>query len=696
MPQLIAAPLASLFASAGLTGAIAGVSTASIAAYAVITALSLGVSYALATMQKKPKQSPQQQTIKQAVPARLLVYGRDKVGGALAFYETYGRALYAVQAHCQGPIDAIESYWLNDVNAGASLASGAPAPWGAQLVAQSVTGTMTQAAFAPLVSASGGAWSSAHRLKGVAATLMICVSAGKNNAKVWPNGVPALRVVLRGQADIYDPRSGATGWTENAALVIRDYLTRRVDVTSGGVTRSVPVGFGIAPQMIDDAAFAAFATLCDQPVALAAGGSEPRYRVSATIDLATAEPRSTLASLLRACDAELYPTADGRIGIRGGAWVAPTVEIGESDVLLYDYANGAGRAAAFNRLKITFKETVDYQPAECDPWEDAEDQAARGVLQQDFDAQIVPSFTQARRVARIFSARANPRRRMTLTLTYGAALRLWGERVFRLTLPELAIDGESFAVGKITLDVETMTGAVECVTLDASSYDWSPALEGAAPLVAASTSTAAAIPAADGMVVDVDRTTVSTGLQIARLLASLPVVAAADGARFEYRLQGATDWIAMQTRGAFAGVTEALQDGATYEVRGAYARTVGYAADPELGAWSSVATVAVVANATPPASSGSGLTASDAGSLSIAVSWNTPTSADYAYTRIYLGPTDAFVDAAPVAVSYAPPASSPSLSVTASAAGQWRVFVRTFNNSGVAAATPLGPVSVTV
>jgi hypothetical protein len=696
MPQLIVAPLTTLFGGLGLTGTIAGFSTASIAAYAVVTALSLAASYALATMQKKPKQSPQQQTVKQAIPPRLLVYGRDKVGGALAFYEVYGRALYQVTAHCQGPIDAIESYWLNDVNAGASLASGAPAPWGAQLVAQSVLGTMSQPAFAPLVSASGGQWTSAHQLKGVAATLMICVSAGKNNAKVWPNGVPALRVVMRGQADIYDPRDGGTRWTENAALIIRDYLTRRVGVTIAGEARTVPVGFGIAPAMIDEASFAAFANLCDEPVALAAGGTEPRYRISATIDLATAEPRTTLAALLRACDAEIYPTATGLIAIRGGAWATPTVAIGDDDVLQYDYANGSGRAAAFNRLKITYKDRTDYQPAECDPWEDLADQAERGVLQQDFDAQIVPSFTQARRVARIFSAKSNPRHRLTLTLAYGSALRLWGERNFALTLPELGLDAEPMAVGKISLDLDTMTGVVECASDDPAAYDWSTTLEGAPPSTIASSSSAAAIPAADGLVVDVDRTAVMAGVQIARLVASLPTLTTADGARFEYRKSGATDWIVMTGRGAFAGVSEALEDGATYEARGAYVRNVGYSAEPDVGEWSSTASVTVVANATPPASSGSSLGASPATGLDIAVSWQTPAVADFAYTRIYLGPTDTFADASPVAVSYAPAASSPTVTVAASAAGTWRVFVRTFNGSGVGAAAPLGPVSVTV
>ena len=59
--------------------------------------------------------------------------------------------------------------------------------------------------------------------------------------------------------------------------------------------------------------------LADQNVALKAGGTEKRYRVATRVSYD--EPRSrVLHRLLQAGDQQLYTTADGLIGSRGGVW----------------------------------------------------------------------------------------------------------------------------------------------------------------------------------------------------------------------------------------------------------------------------------------------------------------------------------------------------------------------------------------
>lgn len=695
MPELIAAGVAYAASAIGVSLSATAISVAS---WAIVTALSLGASYALQQLaQKKAKQSPQQITLKQAMPPRLLIYGRDMIGGAFVFRETFGTTLYQVIAHGQGPWDAIEGYWLDDTACGPSIAAGSPAPWLGHVRGATALGAMGQPAFAELIAASGGQWSAAHRLGGVAATLIVCASAGaKFNAKIFPNGVPALRVLARGQADIVDPRDGVARWTDNPALAIRDYLTRRVDVTVGGATRSLPVGLGISPARIDDASFAAFAAVCDQAIALGAGGVEARYRLSHTIDLSQTERRAALAALLRTCDAELYPTPDGKVAIRGGVWTAPTVAIDEADILSFDYAAGSDRMSGVNRLKITFKSSATYQPSECDAWEDVSDQARRGVLQQDFDAQSVPSYTQARRLARIQMMRLNAAHRLVLTVSYGAALRLWGERNFALTLAELGLSAVPMAIEKITLSPDTMTSVVECASEEPAAYDWSTALESAPPVIAVSSPTIAAVPDATGLVLTMDAVQLGSNVFAARIVATLPEMTAVDGARFEIRQSGETSWTSMANSSAFVARSDILQDGQTYEARAAYVRGVAYGGSEELGAWSAVASLEILANATPPASSGTGLSASAAGALKINVAWNTPTTPDFSTTRIYLGTSTEFSAAIEKTVSYAAAGVVASVQITAPSTGVHWVWVRTFNSSGVGAATPLGPASLTV
>lgn len=683
MPFALIPAIASAFSVIGVTG-----TAATIGAYVVVTALSLAASYALnvAMAATRGKTSAQQQTVKQAVPPRTMVYGRDKVGGALTFYETFGGILNQVQYHCQGPIDAIESYWLNDSNCGSPFS--AVSPWSGHVFALSVLGTSTQTAFAGLVASSNGQWTAAHKLTGAACTYMTAISAGeKKNPKVYSGGVPQLRVVVRGQADIYDPRDGVTRWTENPALVIRDYLIRRVQITINGVARMERVGFGISTARIDEASFIAFADICDEEIEKADGSTEPRYRVSQTIDLATSEPRAVLAALLKSCDGEIYPKPDGKVAIRGGVYSAPTASIGEDDILAFDYSNGVEPAADFNRLKITYKETADFQPAEGQPWDNATDQAERGVIVRDFDAQNVPSHTQARRLARIFMMRATPQHKLVLTVRYGAALRLWGERNFSLTLAELGLDGEAFFVEKITLSPDTMTGVIEAASENATAYEWSTSLDGTPPVTSPSVPTSVIIPTAPKPVLSVDWRALNYSTQVGVLEATIPVEELFSS-RFQYRLAGATAWETMPTQDNVGTIVPA-SDGATYQVRAAYVTGT-----EDFGGWSDFESITILANSTPPASSGSSLSVS--GGSTASITWMTPNDENLAFSRVYRNTSNDITTATAVGVSYAAANATASVTISGIPSGTYYFWVRAFNSSGVGSTTALGPVNHTV
>ncbi|WP_435633504.1 hypothetical protein, partial [Carnimonas bestiolae] len=81
----------------------------------------------------------------------------------------------------------------------------------------------------------------------------------KRNADKFPD-LPEVMFVVRGNNRIYDPRSGKTGYTDNAALCLRHYLISRL-----GVSES---------ELIDDM-FINAANVCDESVSLPDGGSEP-------------------------------------------------------------------------------------------------------------------------------------------------------------------------------------------------------------------------------------------------------------------------------------------------------------------------------------------------------------------------------------------------------------------------------------
>ena len=80
----------------------------------------------------------------------------------------------------------------------------------------------------------------------------------KYDLKVYPNGIPSsIAFDVQGKA-IYDPRSSTTAYSNNPALVIRDFLT------------DSRYGLGAAAATIDDSFTIAAANICDEQIAVAA------------------------------------------------------------------------------------------------------------------------------------------------------------------------------------------------------------------------------------------------------------------------------------------------------------------------------------------------------------------------------------------------------------------------------------------
>ncbi|MBD3847113.1 hypothetical protein IED13_15495 [Bosea sp. SSUT16] len=580
------AVLIPVITAAGITGGITiGATTityASIIAYAVTTAATIGASLLL-SQPKKQKGDPQQVTVKQALPPRIRSYGRVKVAGAVGFFEASLGSLYQLVIHGEGEWDAIEEWWLNDKNAAVSGGAVTVLPWGTNITIESHLGGADQAASPMLAAAYPGIWTPNHRLRGLAySVIRYGWVPEKVFGKVYPNGAPALRVVAR-TAKVFDPRSGATAFSENPGLCTRDHLT-------------YARGFGIDPSLIDAASFSSFANTCDEAVALGAGGTEPRYRVAFSYEL-TQEPREVLRTLLQSCDAEIFPTAEGKVGIRGGKWQAPSVTLTADHIRTYRYEQGNDKLAAFNRLKLTFTHRgADYQPVEIDPWEDLDSQAEVGVLAQDLTLQQVPSFTQARRLGKIFSAKGNPRHRLVLQTNLGGILAL-GERCVHVVLDELGLD-DDFLIEKFEIVGDLSGCEITLASLSAEAYAWSTAEEGAPPTVPQDTSIPAPPPDPTGFALALVRTQISSGAWATRVRATVDPITGAPWVTIgRYRRLGSANWLDM-TAGddAWQVITgDALENDVTYEFQVALAGWGGTSSQ-SISAWTASKTVEVVSD----------------------------------------------------------------------------------------------------
>jgi len=112
-------------------------------------------------------------------------------------------------------------------------------------------GTADQQADPELVSVTGGKWTANHRLQGVA----YLVVKLEYNSSAFPNGIPNVKAIVKGNNEIYDPRTGLTGYTNNWALCIRDFLVKEYGIAC------------LSDEINEEQAIAA-ANICDEAIAL--------------------------------------------------------------------------------------------------------------------------------------------------------------------------------------------------------------------------------------------------------------------------------------------------------------------------------------------------------------------------------------------------------------------------------------------
>ena len=120
-------------------------------------------------------------------------------------------------------------------------------------------GTLDQVADSDLIAeakdkAGNAAWTTANTLTGRA----YLVVRLEFSTDAYPQGIPNIKAVVKGVKDIYDPRTDTTGYTDNWALCMRDYLVKSY-------------GLRCTADDINDDYFIAAANVSDESVQVLAG-----------------------------------------------------------------------------------------------------------------------------------------------------------------------------------------------------------------------------------------------------------------------------------------------------------------------------------------------------------------------------------------------------------------------------------------
>lgn len=233
----VAAPLIGAAAAGGFAAAtgttIFGLSVASSAF--LIAGSNLALGFLTSALAPKPPStdlgstfaasaSERTQTLRSATAPRRRIYGELITGGILTFYEEtqsrkYHHLIFTI---CDGEIDGFGTVFVNDepvnpddIDASGNVIAGT---YKGLIRFKFYTGAADQVADPDLL-AEIDYLDENFRGAGVA----YVIARVEWSRSKMPNGLPGMRFTVRGQK-IEDPRSGVTAWTDDAALVWRDFV----------------------------------------------------------------------------------------------------------------------------------------------------------------------------------------------------------------------------------------------------------------------------------------------------------------------------------------------------------------------------------------------------------------------------------------------------------------------------------------
>lgn len=683
-------------AAVATTVGIAGVSLATIVGTTAILGGSLLIS-ALTTPDTRQRVQAQQVATKQALPPRKRAYGTVMLAGPKIEEQSLNGRISVALYHVEGPIGGYLGYFLEDKRANLPEFSlggfSGIAPYQNYVVLEGYLGTVDQAASGALMQFPQ--WTADDRLRGCAYSVMTAVAPPEKKYKNYfgSGRWPEHRVLIRASLvwNLNDPSQSEDPstwkWSDNAALCIRDHLTHQT------------WGLKVPASVIDNASFAAKANLCNQPITNNNEEVYPRYYLGGAFDL-TDEPADPLQGMLDAMDGYLYLTSEGKIGLGGGEYEPPDVSLVNPRIIsIASLEVGSKKRASFNRLKTSFVSTFnDYQVTEGDPWEDLEGQAlADEILEADFARPWVQNHNQLRRLAKIYTARQNPKYRISGMVLDRSGLPALFESTIHLRLDRYTIDA-IFVISKAIASGDGSSCTFDMTSIDPTAFNFnSREEEGIEPARPGQTAIAAPPENPVDLEVSVERRAVSGDINATFLVLTADEPARQDLTLIgQYRQVGSTEWTAMNSDTDSRGrvISSVLVDGAEYEAQGAIS-SYGRA---QQSAWLSTQppTITAVADGTSTGAPDGFVVNGGAGEATGA--FTAPNAPNYGSSRVFRSETPNFSDADSLTEPFYGAAGQTFNFTDANLSpGTYTYWVRAFNRSGFGdAASTAGPVTVVV
>ena len=426
MPQVVAAVVVALIPATATVVAF-GITAAQIIAYVAYTALTTAALRKLSAptgVQNKGTLL----NIREPAAAQEYVYGQVRKGGVLTYIDETGtdnKFLHMIITLAGHEVEEIGDIYVNDEIVtidGSGFVTGTR--WKSKIRIIKRDGSQTTAD-ATMVSEAGVP--STFIGRGIAHLYVRL----EYDADVFGGGIPTFTAVVKGKK-VYDPRTGVTAYSNNAALCIRDYITS---------------AYGLSDSTVNDTFFSAAANDCDDNIPLKSG-TQDRYTINGVIR-ADSTVGAALSDMMQSCNGALYYSG-GEWKLRVGVYEAPvksfTLDDLRSSITL---PTKMSRRDNFNRVVGSFVNAsadwieADYPTVSSSFFLNTEDNGIENVM--DLPLPMVTNGARAQRIAK--QALFRSREQMTISAEFGlSALSLEVGDIIDLTVAEYGFTNKEFEV----------------------------------------------------------------------------------------------------------------------------------------------------------------------------------------------------------------------------------------------------------
>ena len=285
-----------------------------------------------------------------------VIYGQTKTGGVVVFDDAHGtnnENLSRIIAYAGHEIHSFEKIYMGryeltlsgdsvtsaqEIDENGNAVGSATNKFNNYIKIRKVLGNHT-ASLNGTFSGFSSEWTSSHKLLGIAHLAIIFTYADD----VWEEGLPEVTALIKGKK-VLDPRTSTTAWSDNPALIVRDFLT------------NTDYGLGEDSDNIDDTLVSSAANVCEETVT-----DGDRYTCNGSWTTSQA-PVDVIAQLMTSCAGYLW-YAQGLWRMKAGDYVAPSITLTEDDLRSpLSVATRHSRRDNFNAVRGTFRgPATNYQ-----------------------------------------------------------------------------------------------------------------------------------------------------------------------------------------------------------------------------------------------------------------------------------------------------------------------------------------------